>query len=51
MKYAFVSLSILVIWIAICLIVIFLDYNSIFLPITALVMTIFLFVIGFGCKK
>lgn len=51
MKYAFVSLSIIAIWIAIILIVIFLDYNEITLPIVALLMTLVLFFIGFRSKK
>lgn len=51
MIYAFVTLSILSIWIAIILIAVFLDYSSILLPLLALIMTVVLFVIGFGSKK
>lgn len=51
MRYAFVSLSILAIWIAIVLLVVFLDINTLMLPLVALVMTITLFEIGFGGKK
>ena len=47
MKYAFVTLGILAIWISIILIVLFLDYNKITLPIIGLLMTIILFIIGF----
>lgn len=51
MKYAFVSTSIIVIWIAIISIVYSLEQSGIFLPLTALFMTIALFYIGFGGKK
>ena len=51
MRYAFVSLSILAIWIAIVLLVVFLDLNTLMLPLVALIMTITLFEIGFGGKK
>lgn len=51
MKYAFVSLSILAIWVAIILIVLALEQESILLPLTALGMTVLLFYMGFGDKK
>lgn len=51
MKYAFVSISIIVIWFAIILIVYSLEQSGIFLPLTALVMTMVLFYIGFGGKN
>ena len=51
MRYAFVSLSIVAIWIAVILMVIFLNYEGIMLPLVALGMTIILFWIGFGGKK
>lgn len=51
MRYAFVSLSIIAIWIAVVMMVIFLNYEGIVLPIIALVMTVILFAIGFGGKK
>ncbi len=50
MKYAFVTLSIISIWIATIMIVVFLDYDKIVLPIIALIMTSILFEIGFGGK-
>jgi len=50
MKYAFVTLSIISIWIATIIIVIFLDYDKIILPLIALFMTSVLFEIGFGDK-
>lgn len=51
MKYLFVSLSIIVIWIAIILIVYALESTELFLPLIALFMTVILFYIGFGGKK
>ncbi|MFA5602933.1 MAG: hypothetical protein WDA21_04340 [Bacilli bacterium] len=51
MKYAFVSVSIIAIWIAVILMVIFLNQRSIMLPLVALTMTVILFTIGFGGKK
>jgi hypothetical protein len=51
MRYAFVTLSIIAIWIAIIMIVIFLDQQGIMLPLIALIMTVILFEIGFGGKK
>ncbi|MDE5539738.1 MAG: hypothetical protein K2J20_04555 [Bacilli bacterium] len=51
MKYLFVSLSILAIWISLILIVIFLNYNGLTLPLIALIMTTILFEIGFRSNK
>lgn len=51
MRYAFVSLSVLAIWIAIVLLVVFLKLETLMLPLVALIMTIILFEIGFGGKK
>ncbi len=51
MKYAFVSISIIAIWVAIILIVLALEQEGIMLPLVALFMTIILFYIGFGEKK
>ncbi len=51
MKYLFVSLSILAIWLSVILIVIFLNYNGVALPLIALTMTIILFEIGFRSNK
>lgn len=51
MKYAFVTLSIIVIWMAIVGIILILDYQSFWLPLVGFVLTIILFEIGFGSKK
>lgn len=51
MKYAFVSISIIAIWIAIIIITTTLNQNNILLPLIALSMTVILFIIGFGEKK
>ena len=51
MRYAFVSLSVLAIWVAIVLLVVFLKLETLMLPLVALIMTIILFEIGFGGKK
>ena len=51
MRYLFVTLSIIAIWIAVVLMIIFLDQNGIVLPFIALIMTVILFIIGFGGKK
>jgi len=51
MRYAFVSISIIAIWIALILIVIGLEQDGILLPLVALVMTLVLFHIGFGGKR
>jgi hypothetical protein len=51
MKYAFVTISIIAIWIAVILMVIFLKQKDIMLPLVALIMTVILFAIGFGGKK
>ncbi len=51
MKYAFVTISIISIWIATIIIVMLLDYQNIILPIIALVMTTILFTLGFGGNK
>jgi len=51
MKYAFVTLGILAVWISIVSIVAFLDYNEVTLPIIGLFMTLILFIIGFGANK
>lgn len=50
MKYAFVSLAILAVWIGVILIVGVLKNDHILLPVTALVMTLALFLIGFRKK-
>ena len=51
MKYAFVILAILAIWLGTVLLAIFSNGVGIFLPIFAIVMTVILFVIGFGKKQ
>ncbi|MDD3187780.1 MAG: hypothetical protein PHD02_04895 [Bacilli bacterium] len=51
MRYAFVLLSIIAIWIAVISIILALDYNGEVLPIVAIVMTVLLFEIGIGGKK
>jgi hypothetical protein len=51
MRYAFVSISIIAIWIAVILIVVLLNQEGIMLPLVALIMTVVLFEIGFGGKK
>ncbi len=51
MKYLFVTLSILALWIAIIAITIYMNYQELFLPIASLVTTIILFEIGFGERK
>jgi hypothetical protein len=51
MRYAFVTISILAIWIAIIIIVYALQQEGYFLPIVALVMTVVLFLFGFVRKK
>lgn len=51
MKYLFVALSILAIWISVILIVVCLNYEGIALPIIALIMSVILFEIGFRSGK
>ncbi len=51
MKYAFVSISIVAIWVAIILIILALEQGGITLPFVALIMTVLLFYIGFGDRK
>lgn len=51
MRYAFVSISIIAIWIAIILIITSSNYKGNTLTIIALTMTVVLYEIGFGGKK
>jgi hypothetical protein len=51
MKYAFVSLSVLAVWMAIILVIYFLKYEGVLLPLLAIFMTVALFIIGFVRKK
>ncbi len=48
MKYIFVTLSILVVWVSIILIINTVDTNEIVLSLIALFMTTFLYIVGFG---
>ena len=50
MKYAFVSLAILAVWVGTILIVGILRNDHILLPLVALAMTLVLFLIGFAKK-
>ena len=50
MKYAFVTISILAIWLSIILIVVSLKLTGILLPMVALFITVLFFWIGFGGK-
>lgn len=51
MKYAFVLLSIIAIWVAVILITVALQYQENTLTILAIVMTVALYEIGIGGKK
>ncbi len=51
MKYAFVILAILAIWLGTILLTIFNSAVGMFLPIFAIILTVILFVIGFGKKQ
>ncbi len=48
MRYAFVTLSIIAIWVSITILTYILDYTGLVLPILALVLTIIIFEIGIG---
>lgn len=50
MKYAFVTIAILSVWLGIILLAVFNPTIGIFLPIFAIILTVVLFVIGFGKK-
>ncbi len=51
MKYAFVVLAVFAIWLSTILLAVFNPTVGIFLPIFAMVLTVILFVIGFGKKQ
>lgn len=51
MKYAFVVLAILAIWIGMILLAFCNPEVGIFLPIFAMILTVILFLIGFGKKR
>ena len=50
MKYGFVALSIVFLWIALIILVKTLNYTGLFLPFVGLILTVVLFEIGFGDK-
>lgn len=51
MKYAFVVVAILAVWVGTILLAVCNPGIGMFLPIFAMVMTVILFLIGFGKKK
>lgn len=51
MRYAFVALSIVAIWVSITILSFILNYSGIVLPILALVLTVIIFEIGIGGKR
>ena len=51
MKYAFVTLAIVSVWLAVIMIAAFLGVDGNFLPLVALGMSVVLFLIGFVRKK
>lgn len=51
MRYAFVTLSIIAIWVSITILTYILDYTGLVLPILALALTIIIFEIGIGGKR
>jgi len=51
MKYAFVVVAILAVWVGTILLAVCNPSIGMFLPIFAMVMTVILFLIGFGKKK
>lgn len=51
MRYAFVALSIVAIWVSITALAILLNYNGIILPLLAEALTIIIFEIGIGGKR
>lgn len=51
MRYAFVALSIVAIWVSITVLSFVLDYNGVILPILALALTVIIFEIGIGGKR
>ena len=50
MKYAFVTVAILAVWVGVNLLALRTATTGIFLPIFAIVLTLILFMIGFGKK-
>lgn len=51
MKYAFMTLAVLAVWLGIILLAVFNPGVGIFLPIFAVALTVILFFIGFGKKQ
>ena len=51
MKYAFVTLGVLAMWLGVILLAMFNPSIGVFLPIFAMVLTVVLFVIGFRKKQ
>lgn len=51
MKYAFVIVAILAVWLGTILLAVCSPEIGLFLPVFAIVMTVVLFLIGFGKKK
>lgn len=51
MRYAFVAISIVAIWISITMLSYLLNYKGIILPVLALALTIIIFEIGIGGKR
>lgn len=51
MKYAFVVVAVLAVWLGVILLAICNPGMGIFLPVFAVAMTVVLFLIGFGKKK
>lgn len=51
MRYAFMTLAILAVWVGTILLAIWNQYLGIFLPLFAIILTVVLFIIGFRAKK
>ncbi len=51
MRYAFVTISIVAIWLSITMLIYLLNYTGYILPLLALALTIIIFEIGIGGKK
>lgn len=51
MRYLFVSISIIAIWVSILVLIIATNYEGIILPIIALILTIIIYEMGIASKK
>jgi len=51
MKYLFVIVAIFAVWVGVILLAVCNSGTGVFLPVFAMVMTVILFLIGFGKKK